>query len=908
MKRWPNSCKRVLWLALALTLTGCRPNNAVPPPPAADSCAPSAAITLETGWRFRTDPADIGLLEEWFSPEFNDTEWQELAPGKPWEFSGLEYDGIAWYRTQVTLPDWTTVYLGFGKIDDAATLWVAGEQVETWQAIGARPIILDLLQFARPGDQLDLAFRIEDHGDYGGIKQPLRLSFYPHEVMTGAQYITWLADFYPDWPLPGQGDGYPFAWTMTGLQDAADEALLSSEGAVAPWATAPIVDIWLYDPITGELASGTGNDLNFSLTKHRLPIPRWEWEAFGVTVKSVLFGNDRAIRWQVTAHNATERERETLLLVTIRPFTVDRRLAPICAVGMQGTERLWVNGEPFMAAETLPDKAGVGQLDEVMAHALQGEAPAGEVLTSIPAGDGAAVWAYSIRLNPGESITFPFSFPSAPGSPFPVAGGSADAQLAETTAAWEKATGRTTLDLPDDLIESGVSASLGYLLLALDPDGPHPGPLVHDALWVRDAAYIGLALLQFGHSEAVQALIPAVLSAQEADGRVPPIQGEKIPWDDDEWDSQGEAIFLVTSYYRYTGDRETLSQWYPALRAAAQFIVELRATRAEVEGPSAGLLPPSKSAEDLGPADWHHYWDNFWSVIGLEEAAFAARELGETQDALELQAEADALRDAILASVEAVMGSEPAYIPGSVEDIESSAMARGTVTALWPVPVFPPEMPLLARSFDHYHQLWIAPHEGGFRHRQGQFWAYGGLELAHAYLRLGRTDVLHQILGWTLTHQTLPGTFAWAEQVDPSSGDFSGGDMPHAWAAASYATLVREMLISERDDTLELFSGVPDSWFGAGQVISLENAPTHFGALNLQTKSTVEQSDTGWQGTLTLTLSSAPCRTAECGNFRWQLPQEPTSVDGPAGTVVDDGWLLVPGEGGTVEITFAPAQ
>ncbi len=128
--------------------------------------------------------------------------------------------------------------------------------------------------------------------------------------------------------------------------------------------------------------------------------------------------------------------------------------------------------------------------------------------------------------------------------------------------------------------------------------------------------------------------------------------------------------------------------------------------------------------------------------------------------------------------------------------------------------------------------------------------------------------------------------------------------MPHAWAAASYATLVREMLISERDDTLELFSGVPDWWFGAGQVITLENAPTHFGALNLQTESTVEQSDTNWQGTLTLTLSSA----LQHSTFRWQLPQEPTSVDGPAGTMIDDGWLLVPGGGGTVEITFAPAQ
>jgi hypothetical protein len=314
------------------------------------------------------------------------------------------------------------------------------------------------------------------------------------------------------------------------------------------------------------------------------------------------------------------------------------------------------------------------------------------------------------------------------------------------------------------------------------------------------------------------------------------------------------------------------------------------------------LLPPSKSAEDIGPSDWHHYWDDFWAVAGLEEAAHAARELGETEDAAWMQAEADALREAILASVEAVMGPEPAYIPGAVEGVEGSAMARGTVPALWPVEVLPREMPLLTRSFDYYHQLWIAPQEGAFRHHGGQFWPYGGLELAHAYLRLGRMDVLHQILGWTLAHQTLPGTFAWAEQVSPTNGGLSGGDMPHAWAAASYATLVREMLISERDDALELFNGVPDWWLGAGQVIVLENAPTHFGEVNLRTESTVQQADATWNGTLTLTLSGA----APPEGFRWRLPHRPAAADGPPGTAIDGDWLVVPSKGGTVRLTFTP--
>jgi hypothetical protein len=898
----------VVGLVLALAVSGCQSSDTPPPPatPVADCPAIPEAITLNKGWRFHTDPDEVGEAEGWHLPEFDDAGWQVLAPGEPWEFSGLEYDGVAWYRARVVLPDWSIVYLGLGGVDDAATLWIDGRQVATWETLGARAEVLDLLEFGKPGAQLFLAFRIEDRGQYGGIKQPLRLGSELREVMTRAQYVTWLADSHPDWPMPDWARGYPVAWTMTGQQNAADEALLSSDGAVAPWASAPTVKVGLYDPATGELAFGTRHDVRFSLTNDRLPIPQWEWEAFGVVLQSVLLSDaqDSAVRWQVTAHNAADARRKLALLVIVQPFAVNQTMTPMCAIGLQGKDRLWVNGEPFIIAATPPEKAGVGVLEKAMAAAMQGRVPAEKVIANAPAGDAAAVWVYSLRLDAGQSTDLAFAFPATPGDPFPATDLDVKARLAQETAAWGEATGQTVLDLPDALVEGGVPASIGYLLLALDPDGPHPGPLAHDALWVRDAAYIGLALLQFGHADAVREYIPAVLGAQEADGRVPPIQGENIPWDDDEWDAQGQAIFLVTSYYRYTGDVDTLRQWYPSLRAAAHFITRLRASQADVPGPARGLLPPSKSAEDIGPPDWHHYWDDFWAVAGLEEATYAARQLGKTEDAVWMQTEADALREAILASVEAVMGPEPAYIPGAVEGVEGSAMARGTVPALWPVEVLPRETPLLARSFDYYHQLWVAPHNGGFRHREGQFWTYGGLELAHAYLRLGRMDVLHQILGWTLTHQTLPGTFAWAEQVDPSNGGFSGGDMPHAWAAASYVTLVREMLISERGEALELFTGVPDWWLGAGQNLALEDAPTHFGALTLRTESSVEQTDAGWNGVLVLALSGA---TPPDG-FRWWLSQEPASVDGPSGTMMDDGWLIIPGQGGTVHLTFTPAR
>ncbi|MCP4426740.1 MAG: hypothetical protein GY803_19790, partial [Chloroflexi bacterium] len=283
--------------------------------------------------------------------------------------------------------------------------------------------------------------------------------------------------------------------------------------------------------------------------------------------------------------------------------------------------------------------------------------------------------------------------------------------------------------------------------------------------------------------------LPSLTAHQREDGYVPAVIDADGPWDKEEWDAQGQLIFLIAELYRYEREKTQLEIWYPNARRAAEFLVALRQRTAAAPPTSRDILPPSESAEDLGPGDQHHYWDDFWGVIGLENGAYLARELGHAEDAAWMQAESDALRASLRSSIEAVMGPDAAYIPNGPEDTTSSAMARGSANSLYPEEVFSRDDPLIIRSFDEYYARWMAPQGGGYQHIHGHWWPYGGMGLARDYVRLGRHDILHQILGWSLTHQTLPGTFAWAEQVDPGTGGFSGGDMPHAWAAASYITL-----------------------------------------------------------------------------------------------------------------------
>ncbi|HJL70341.1 MAG TPA: hypothetical protein QGI30_05675, partial [Anaerolineales bacterium] len=177
----------------------------------------------------------------------------------------------------------------------------------------------------------------------------------------------------------------------------------------------------------------------------------------------------------------------------------------------------------------------------------------------------------------------------------------------------------------------------------------------------------------------------------------------------------------------------------------------------------------------------------------------------------------------------------------------------------------------------------------------------GGLDLTPPSLGHGHTALRQRTRGRPRHSQTRRKPAPGPEQATPANGSFSGGDMPHAWAAASYVTLVREMMLSERGDALELLSGVPDWWLADGRTISVKGAPTHFGALNLRTENELTQSEAGWNGTLTLTLSGA----APPDGFRWRLPVQPYALSGPSGTKTEAGWLIVPPEEGKVRLTFA---
>jgi hypothetical protein len=156
-------------------------------------------------------------------------------------------------------------------------------------------------------------------------------------------------------------------------------------------------------------------------------------------------------------------------------------------------------------------------------------------------------------------------------------------------------------------------------------DGTHfsPGTFLYHQHWFRDSAFLALAFDQVGWGERVGSKFSTSLAKQTPQGFFRSQNGE--------WDSNGQALYTLIGHVRRGGDLELLKAAYPALIKGAHWISRMCDRSRTAPSPHYGLLPAGFSAEHFGPND-HYYWDNFWSVGGLEYLVWAARQLGKLED------------------------------------------------------------------------------------------------------------------------------------------------------------------------------------------------------------------------------------------------------------------------------------
>jgi hypothetical protein len=281
-----------------------------------------------------------------------------------------------------------------------------------------------------------------------------------------------------------------------------------------------------------------------------------------------------------------------------------------------------------------------------------------------------------------------------------------------------------------------------------------------------------------------------------------------------------------------------LSELWPAVVKAVEYIDFLRRQRltAVYQTPELrqyyGLVPESVSHEGYLAHPVHSYWDDFFTLRGLKDAAAMAMVLGEAEKAANFAALRDAFQQDLLESIRCTMEKHRIdYLPGAAElgdfDPTSTTIALDPGGEQKSLP-----QKALQQTFENYYAY--------FRQRaKGEIdWDnYTPYEtrIVGSLVRLGQRQRALETMDFFLADRRPAAWNQWAEVVwrDPKVANFIG-DMPHTWVGSDYIRSLRSLFAfeEESDQSLVIAAGIPDEWLESPGGVSVKRLPTYHGTLN----------------------------------------------------------------------------
>ena len=373
-----------------------------------------------------------------------------------------------------------------------------------------------------------------------------------------------------------------------------------------------------------------------------------------------------------------------------------------------------------------------------------------------------------------------------------------------------------------DAVQAALTATCHVLVTRSGP-ALQPGPRRYTRSWIRDGAMMSAALLRMGHTQEVREFIAWYAPYQRADGFVPCcVDHEGVDWLV-EHDSHGELLALIADYFQFTADTKFVAQLWTIVERAVDYIE--RALGAD------GLMPVSVSHEGYLAQPVHSYWDGFWTLRGVQDAAHLARALRHEERAERWTALATRLADSLYASIAKTREQRHLdFIPGSIEWADFDPTATANAMYLLDVPEALGRA-ALERTFDKYLEDWHGKRSGALR--WSNYTPYE-IRIIGALVRLGRRDAALELLQFFLSDRRPPPwnqwpEIAWQDHRTPAHL----GDLPHTWIAAEYVLAVRCLFAyeRERDRSLIIGAGLASEWIeNAG--VRVDKMPTLFGTLS----------------------------------------------------------------------------
>ena len=603
-------------------------------------------------------------------------------------------------------------------------------------------------------------------------------------------------------------------WTAVGLPGHLEMPLVDPRGMVTPHFDGWSIDFWIVGPDSPPLIPSKLPAVHQFLTCQ--PNLRVVTEASGsgafiiCGVEVALCADNPCCHIEVEAASTCG----SFLVIALRPFNPEG-VSFIHDFSVQpDRSAIMVNRREMVFFSPAPERIVLSRYHEGDVYSRVADIsspPADHITCDVGMATAAAVFSLKAGTTRQVRVTVPLSKFHGKRHPPPAANINAG-------RLWNDALDNTcTVDVPDSRINRLFSIAMRTMVLHAPAD-VYAGPYIYKRFWFRDAVLIAHAMLATGLMERVMHLVSRFFPRQTPLGYFQSQEGE--------WDSNGQVLWLLGRLRTISG-RPLPEQWYAGIKRAALWISnKRRGARAE------GLMPAGFSAEHLGPNDCY-YWDDFWSIAGLQAASRLVNDIGDVHAGQAFAQEAGELSESVdksLGRVQELLGSP--LMPAAPRRRMDSA-AVGSLVADYPLQVFGPHDPRVRNTVEFllkncmiddmlFHDI---SHSG--------LNPYLTLHMAQSLMRAG--DNRYWSLMSRIADLASP-TGQWPEGIHPQLGSGCMGDGQHVWAAAEWVMMVRNCFVREEeaDHHLVLCSGLPPQWLVSGSKLSLGPTLTSFGPITIR--------------------------------------------------------------------------
>ncbi|MEW5977564.1 MAG: hypothetical protein AB1898_17360 [Acidobacteriota bacterium] len=654
-------------------------------------------------------------------------------------------------------------------------------------------------------------------------------------------------------------------WTILGPLNHPERCVVDPAGLVTPWAEGWSLDFWV---ATQDVTFFPSRSEPHQKIDPTCPLVKTRFDAGELRIKAQVFAAELegapAAVLRVRLVNGSRDEKEGRFFFSLRPYNPEG-ISLIQQLGFLDSHWWWVNKAQAVFLPEAPQRVFCSNLEQGdVSFFLSTSQQRKSIECDVGLATGLSE--YRFRLGSQEKASYTAVVTLAPSDASrkklqrwcpsnEFRYGKVRQAFAES---WHRhLSAGAHLSFPNRRLTQSFEASKVHLH-AFDR-GPFmtPGALTYSLCWVRDSAFMLNALDKLGYHQQVEQKLLAFSQRQDSEGY--------FAFQEGEWDANGLALWSMVQHFRLTGNRELLDHLYPAIARGAEWIERKRhESRLQPEG-YQGLLPAGISAEHLGSHD-HYYWDNFWGVAGLHAASEAAKTLNRHNEADRLARWCQTYRADVEHSLLASAGKTGVnFLPASpFRRVDSGAV--GSLCAVYPLGLIAASDPRVLTTLSLLEQRFF--HKDGLfqDHFHSGVNCYLSAHVAQCHLAAGNARAW-RIVRYLLKHAS--GTFTWPEAFHPRTKGGCMGEGHHGWATADWLLLLRNLLLREEGDRLDILPAWDDGDLQPGTCFSATAAPCFFGRIHFKV----------WADRKELLLEVEPDFFLKApSRIRWNLPFTPSRL------------------------------